>query len=130
MKVVYKYESVDGKVFDDEQLCINYEKLLEQEKQISSILLPRPKYGEVTVQGKDRVSEYRNRVADLCEENGFGGKHCDYFRRFNSFLLRILSDTSGHTANKLYTLAVRCMSIDENGDEWEQPYYAKKGSYE
>ena len=123
--------SEDGIEFTSQEECARYESFFEKSKKVESLLLPHPDYNDGTSvqQKKENVLEYRNAIADMCNMYGFPGEHTEAFRVKNSFLLRILSDSSGPYANRLNNLAWRCQCIDKNFQEWGQPYFANLVGY-
>ena len=128
MKEVTMYKSNDGKIFESKDECHYWENFLLQINTINNYLKSPPEEMETYVkQDKDNVIKFRTAISQLCIDNNIAPiETCKIFIEKNNILLRYLSDSNTNIANKLYELANRCMCIDMDYQEWDQPYYANK----
>ena len=120
MKAITKYQAEDGKVFNTEKECLEYEKIMEKVNQIMKPFGKRPDSinfsngGGFLQHEKADVEKAKNEILSLgskifkCNTNfGFIGR---YF------------DDSGYDC--LYHAWGRLSAIDNQYREWGQTYYA------
>ena len=125
MKIVQRYKAHDGRIFDSEKECIDYEKLSEDISNIMKDLKPLPKddscrfsNGEGYIQqDKYTVTKAKKDITDS------GNK---FFKTGNdkwSFeAIGRLFDDSAY--RNFYYAWGRLQCIDKLSREWGQPYYA------
>jgi hypothetical protein len=120
MKKITKYQAEDGKVFNTEKECLDYEKIIAKVDAIMKPFGKRPDSCNFTngsgfLQHNDSdVSKAKRQITDLgndifkCNANfGFIGR---YF------------DDSGYDC--LYSAWGRLSAVDNKSREWGQSYYA------
>ncbi|MBK7362633.1 MAG: hypothetical protein IPJ01_10095 [Micavibrio sp.] len=120
MKKITKYEAIDGKVFNTEKECLEYEKIIEKVDVIMKPFDKRPKGTNFTNGGgylqhdtnevnkaKKQITELGNDIFKCNADFGFIGR---YF------------DDSGYDC--LYSAWGRLSNTDSKGREWGQGYFA------
>lgn len=124
MQVISKYQALDGKIFDTEEKCLTYDKLVKQVKKIMINLQDLPKDdscrfangGGYIQQKKSIIDKARIEITDL--GNTFFKQKEKW--HFNS--IGRLFDDSGYDC--LYSAWGRLSHIDYKYREWGQGYYA------
>jgi hypothetical protein len=120
MKKITKYEAFDGKVFNTEKECLDYEKIIEKVDEIMKPFGKRPDNSNFTngsgflqheksdvEKAKSELLRLGNEIFKCSTNFGFIGR---YF------------DDSGYDC--LYRAWGRLSSIDNKSREWGQTYYA------
>lgn len=132
MKAITKFKAVDGKEFNSENECLDYENLIKKVNNIMKALPPLPKdegcrfsNGEGFVQHDKTI--LRKVQINLLEEMK---KHIDHKwiqetidneNVHPSYVGRLIDDYGISPLNKAW---YRFMCIDKLGREWGQPYFA------
>ena len=130
MKTITKYKAVDGKEFNDEKSCLDYESLISKVDLIMSSLIPTIDSTDFSngcgfIQ-QDKSTVKNTRLELLLEIK----KHVDHNwiqqtieddNIHGSWVARILGD---YNINPLSKAWYRFSCIDKSFREWGQPYYA------
>lgn len=119
MIIIQQYKSKDGKIFDTEQECINYELVLEQVNKIISTLDKKEFQGDegYIQHPKGTYKFIEAKLVELSNE-WFKGQT---FKEFDYILGRYIDDSNMNCLSKLSYLL---MCTDPKTDkEYGQPYY-------
>lgn len=122
MKVIYKYQADDGKLFDKEEECVNYELILAQVNKLLNSL-PSPKKYHLS-NGNGYIQHVPGTYAKikslLIKLSNDWFKPQNPFTHFNYYLGRIIDDSNMRCLNVLST-KLMCIRDEK---EYDQPYYA------
>lgn len=132
MKAIVKYEAEDGKEFDSEKECLDYENLIARVNNIMKVLPPLPKdngcrfsNGEGFVQ-HDKKTLRKVQIGLLKEikkhvEHKWVEQTIEDENVHPSYVARLLDDYSISPLSKAW---YRFICTDKLGREWGQPYFA------
>lgn len=136
MKVVIKYKAIDGKEFEKEQDCIDYELLIETVNHIMSKLPKLPENdscsfvngGGYIQHNKRKLQAAKIALLELCKkyiDHKWIQQTIDDSSVHPSYVARLLGD---YGINPLYDAWHRFVCIDSDLKEWGQPFYASNQS--
>jgi hypothetical protein len=123
MKKIIRYQAEDGKIFETEIACLEYEKILEK---IKTIMEPLGDYdvfpsafgnGDIFLQHDINVVKRINSL--LLQAVKDFHKWTDVEYRIGSFIGRYIDDSN----SPFKTAYFRLNNIDEKGREWGQLYF-------
>jgi hypothetical protein len=133
VKVVTKYESNDGKLFDSEADAVGHEEYLKQAKTVAGILPPRPDDGCKFDNGAgyiqhtpELVREYKRAVLLLAASKRPDVKFAEWAEKPDqvhgmSVVGRYIDDGCDKYIGRLW---YRVCCLDDQCREWGQPYFA------
>ena len=131
MKVITKFKAIDGKEFNSENECLDYENLIKNVNNIMKVLPPLPKDEGCGFSNGDGFVQHDKTILrkvqiNLLEEMK---KHIDHKliqqtiddeNVHPSYVGRLIDDYGISPLNKAW---YRFMCIDKLGREWGQPYF-------
>lgn len=129
MKEITLYQARDGHRFDKRSDCANHEWLLDKIDALS-VLLPAIPEGCDFLNGKgylqhnpEKLEKYRLGLLDLIEKkiDHSWVKQTRDKKAHPSYLARLLDESASPLGNAWN----RLLTIDKQGREWGQPYYAE-----
>jgi hypothetical protein len=120
-----KFKAFDGKMFDDSDKCIKYEKMAKQVYEFLDTIENSDKYDSSFKNGKGYVQHppntYQLIEAKLIELSNIWFNPKDKFTNMCYYLGRLIDDSNMSCLNKLM---YRLMCMDITNREFGQPYYA------
>jgi hypothetical protein len=121
MKIITRYEANDGKIFKTPEEGFKYERLLEEMKEILSLLPPEPPFESGWANGKVYVQcDMDNVTRAKTKFRALYNKEFDRIGESFSAISGRLLDDSG---SPLYGLWSHLTWIDETNRWWGQAYY-------
>lgn len=131
MKVITKFKAIDGKEFNSENECLDYENLIKKVNNIMKVLPPLPKDEGCSFSNGDGFVQHDKTILrkvqiNLLEEMK---KHIDHKwiqqtiddeNAHPSYIGRLISDYEIIPLKEAWN---RFMCIDKLGREWGQPYF-------
>ena len=130
MKKIAKWVAIDGTEFNEEQKCIDYEKLITKVESISAKLPSIPDTTDFSNGGgyiqHDKVvtDAVRVEILELCKEyidHNWIQQSIDDLNVHPSYVARLLDD---YNIRPISSLWHRFWCIDKKYREWGQPYFA------
>lgn len=120
MKVITKYQAIDGREFNSEADCLQHESLLAQIEAILPLKAPNScefaNGGGYIQHSAQSIQKARKELIKLA-------KKIDSYiteKTHITYLMRVLDDMN----SPLTSLAIRLYCIDSQYREWGQPYFA------
>lgn len=127
MKEITVYECHDGTRFDSKLDALRYDILLSKCANIDKIIGKKVEleYGQYVQRNAETVKKqwrvFCNIVAEYIPDYAQIAKECGNGTRHRSHIGRVISD---YNIKCLYSLYYRFECIDEQGREYQQPYFA------
>lgn len=127
MKKITIYECNDGTRFDSEKQALEYDALLLKCDSINDIIGHKVEleYDQYVQRNAETVKKqwkvFCNIVAEYIPDYAQRAKECGDGTRHRSHIGRIIGD---YNIKCLYSLYYRFECIDEQGREYQQPYFA------
>lgn len=127
MKAILMYECADGTRFEKKENAQNYENLLTKCSEVENMLGPalELQYDEFIQRDPKSVKsawiKFCDITADAIPDYSKMAKECGAGLRHSSHIGRVISDYNIRCLSNLY---FRFSCIDENGREYQQPYFA------
>lgn len=128
---IIKYKATDGKEFDNESDCLEYENLIEEIENIMSILVIPPKKGVdfsngcgFIQQDGEQVKEVKIKLLEIFKrysDHQWIKQTIDNDNASLSFVGRLIDDMNIRPLNSAW---YRLMCIDNKFREWGQAYFA------
>ena len=127
MKKITIYECNDGTRFDSEKQALEYDVLLSKCNSINDVIGRKVEleYNQYVQRNAETVKKqwrvFCNIVAEYIPDYAQRAKECGNGTRHRSHIGRVISD---YNIKCLYSLYFRFECIDEQGREYQQPYFA------
>ena len=127
MKKITIYECNDGTRFDSEKQALEYNVLLSKCNSINDIIGCKVEleYDQYVQRNAETVKKqwkvFCNIVAEYIPDYVQIAKECGNGTRHRSHICRVIDD---YNTKCLYSLYYRFVCIDEQGREYQQPYFA------
>ena len=127
MEKILKFKAKDGLIFDSEDKCLDYEKIVDLVELSLRNLDDSEEYnkdcsfsnGSGFLQHSEKlVIQLEKDLIDICNKY-FNPK--EPFERFNHYVGRLIDDSNTKCLNKM---SYKLMCIDKLNREWGQPYFA------
>ncbi|MCK9279314.1 MAG: hypothetical protein M0P71_01730 [Melioribacteraceae bacterium] len=136
MKIITKYQAIDGSEWNTEEECNTREKMIEQVDNAMSLLKPIPKelnWEGYVQQSAEVVKECKRKLFNIVNQKDILGeaikwqikKYDTKFEEvYSSWFCGMLDENNA----PLYNAYNRLCNIDKENKEWNQPYYATNKS--
>lgn len=132
MQSITKFKAIDGKEFNNENECLNYENLIKRVNEIMNVLPQLPNEENCNFLNGDGFIQHDKKILqkvriELLEEIKQHIKHkwvqqtIDDENAHPSYVGRLIDE---YQINPLSKAWHRFMCIDKLGREWGQPYFA------